>query len=76
MNRVHASLASADLQFGQPTPERQLLPKRSLSSTRLRGLCSPGSGAPPESVAESDFLRARAYMIRGDFDLAGPLAEA
>ena len=77
MNRVHASLASADLQLVQldvgATTFAEAIAVLDEASQFMR---SPGSGAPAESVAELDFMRARAYMIHGDFDLAGPLAKA
>jgi len=76
-HRVRGSLAKADAQLREYAQSNATFEETiAVLDEVSRFLRSTSSGAPPESLAEFDFMRARALMIRGDYESACPLAEA
>lgn len=76
-HRVRASLAKADAQLREYAQSNATFEETiAVLDEVSQFLRSTNSVAPPESLAEFDFIRARALMIRGDYESACPLAEA
>ena len=76
-HRVRGSLAKADAQLREYAQSNATFEETiAVLDEVSQFLRSTSSGAPPESLAEFDFMRARALMIRGDYESACPLAEA
>jgi tetratricopeptide (TPR) repeat protein len=77
VNRVRASLAKASFQVDQfDEASVDFAETMAVLEEASQFLRAPASGAPPESLAALDFMRAWALMTRGDYESAGPLAQA
>ena len=76
VNRVRASLAKASIQLRQfNEASANFAETMAVLDEASQFLRSPTSAAPPESVAELDFMRAQALMTRGDYESGCPLAQ-